>query len=673
MKKRILALVLLLCMAVSILAGCTYSYADDDMSQYVSTTKEDFLAALKGLKIVDGDFSANEATRQAKVADAVLSALANIGENKTEGSAGAGDKVFYRYFAVLSSDLADTQIDLLDYDSLAPRMLFASNMTGALQSSILGLNDATDFDAALLTALAGYTFSETNNYATEASDVTVAADDVIFVTFKRTYQDQNDKTVTETFTSMRLWNCKNTIADPYTPAPSDILFDNFIGKKTTDTIAEFKYTAEGTEYTVKDAKINSIVKAPVAAADDANYGTAVVVKCTPYEDDEATVVNVLGEKIKVGDKELTYFVYPVNYNKAKAYTDLTATEILKDLFAAGINTDAFSADELAKTTDGVTLETLINGDTAEGAAAEMKDSLAAIFDYITTPKNHADVTAGTKTEAEIKTTYEGYRDSRIAKIVAIEGVDVAAAYKKSVYNELDAKYVADIRDKVSHEFHHIVSAIEIKKNSDGSLMLPEDAVDEIYDILYENEKYNFNYGYDTNSASLNYNLANYKIYGGSFDNYLIKTFTTNGTGTVKDAKAAIRASAEEFVATAVRVYFAANCVGALISEDEFEKRYETWYDNFLYQSQIYAYLGMSYPDPGEQGMRLAFQAQDLYDTLLYVTGEKEAIDAYIAAAESDPENAVYDFDNVVYKTVTEGENTMKYLDFVNVSYSFKAE
>ena len=667
MKKRIVALVLLLCMLVSVLAGCAYSYADDDMSQYVATTKEELLEALNNLKIEDGDFTTNEETRKKKVDDAIMSAIAALGESKTAGVAGVGDKVFYRYFALLSSDLTDANLNLLDYDDLAERMLFASNMTGSAQSSIIGLNFASDLDKKLTEALANYTFGESTNFATEASDVAVDVNDVIFVTFKRTYKDQNDKEVTETFTSMRLWNSKGYAStNPDELKPNDILFHNFIGKKTTDTIAEFDYTAEGTKYTVKDAKILSIVKAPTAAYTDANYGTSVVVKCTPYTG-EQTVTNVKGDKIKVGDVELTYFVYPVSFTDAKAYETLTAEEIIKDVLGKNITADVFDEESLKKTaSSGATLETLINGDTSEGAAAEMKESLATIFGYIETPKNHADVTATTATEAEIKTRYEGYRDARINAIKTIADIDsiVRTDYEKNTYDELEAAYVADVRKKLSDEFHHVVMDIKIKTDANGALVLPEDAVDEIYDIFYENEKYTFNYGYDTNTASATYNQPNYKIYGGSFDNYLIKNFTKDGAGTAKDAKAAIRASAEEFVATAVKVHFAAACVDALISDADFEKRYESWYANWEYQSQIYAYLGMSYPDPGEQGMRLAFQTQDLYDALLYVTGEKEAIDAYIAAAEADPENAKYEFDNVKY-------NAEGYLDFVNIKYSYK--
>ena len=667
MKKRIVALVLLLCMLVSVLAGCAYSYADDDMSQYVATTKEELLEALKNLKIEDGDFTTNEETREKKVDDAIMSAIAALGESKTAGVAGVGDKVFYRYFALLSSDLTNAELNLLDYDDLAERMLFASNMTGSLQSSIIGLNFPSKFDKALKDALVDYTFGESTNFATEASDVAVDVNDVIFVTFKRTYKDQNDKEVTETFTSMRLWNSKDYAStNPDELKPNDILFHNFIGKKTTDTIAEFKYTAEGTEYTVKDAKILSIVKAPTAAYTDANYGTSVVVKCTPYTG-EQTVTNVKGDKIKVGDVELTYFVYPVSFTDAKERETLTAEEIIKDVLGKNITADVFDEESLKKTaSSGATLETLINGDTSEGAAAEMKESLATIFGYIETPKNHADVTATTATEAEIKTRYEGYRDARINAIKTIADIDsiVRTDYEKNTYDELEAAYVADVRKKLSDEFHHVVMDIKIKTDANGALVLPEDAVDEIYDIFYENEKYTFNYGYDTNQASATYNQANYKIYGGSFNNYLIKNFTKDGAGTAKDAKAAIRASAEEFVATAVKVHFAAACVDALISDADFEKRYESWYANWEYQSQIYAYLGMSYPDPGEQGMRLAFQTQDLYDALLYVTGEKEAINAFIAAAEADPENAKYEFDNVKY-------NAEGYLDFVNIKYSYK--
>ena len=669
MKKKIVALALLLCMLVGILSGCAYSYAEDDMSKYVVTTADELKAALASLEIVDGDFTTDEETRQKKVTDAIMTTLAALGESKTEGVADAGDKLTYRYFALLSSDLTDANLNLLDYDDLAARALFASNMTATAQTAILGLNFASDFEKALFEAIKAYTFAETSNYATESSDTTVALDDVIFASFKRTYKDQNNNDVTETFTSVRLWNSKNTMADPseYTPATDDILFDNFIGKKTTDTIADFEYTdADGVKYSCTSVKLNAIVKTPAAAYDDAKYGAPVTFTCTPYPDSTTqTAVSANGTSIKIGGVELTYFVYPISFADAKKIDDCTAEYLIRDVIAADITTDMFE-DNLSKTaTGGTTLETLIAGDSTSSEAA-MVDSLATIFSYIKTPANHADVTAGSKTESEIKTLYNGYLDSRIEKIATIDGVDAffVEDYKASVYDSLEATYISDIKEKLSEKFHHVVMDIEIKKNSDGSYVLPEDAVDEIYDIFYENEKYTFNYGYDSNTASATYNQPNYKIYGGSFDKYLIKNFTTDGAGTAKEARAAIRASAEEFVATAVKIHFAAEVIGALISDEDFDERYESWYANFQYQSQIYAYLGYSYPDPGKTGMRLAFQAQDVYDALLYVKGEKEAIDAYLAAYESNPETATYDFDNVVYTEI----DGVKYLDFVNIKY-----
>lgn len=670
MKKKIVALALLICMLVGVLTGCAYSYAEDDMSKYVVTTADELKAALDALVIVDGDFTTDEETRQKKVADAILTTLSALGESKTAGTADAGDKLTYRYFALLSSDLTDAELNLLDYDDLAARALFASNMTATAQTAILGLNYASDFEKALFEAVKNYTFAESTNYATESSDTVVALDDVIFASFKRTYKDQNNNDVTETFTSVRLWNSKNTMADPaeYTPTPADILFDNFIGKKTTDTIAEFTYTAEGVEYKCTEVKLNAIVKTPAAANTDANYGAPVVFKCTPYPDSTTqTAKSANGKEIKIGGVELTYFAYPISFADAKKIDECTAEYLIKEVIKGSITTDMFE-DNLSKTAEGgVTLETLINGDSASSDAA-MVDSLATIFSYITTPKNHADVTAGTKTEDEIKTLYNGYLDTRVAKIATIADVNtfVVADYKQSVYDSLEAAYVKEVRKSLAEKFHHIVMDIEIKKDANGALVLPEDAVDEIYDIFYENEKYTFNYGYDTNTASATYNQPNYKIYGGSFDKYLIANFAKEGTA--KDAKAAIRASAEEFVATSVKLHFAANVFGALISDEDFETRYESWYANFEYQSQIYAYLGYSYPDPGKTGMRVAFQAQDLYDTLLYVKGEKEAIDAYVAASKDDS-TATYDFDNVVYTTI----DGVKYLDFVNIKYKTTAK
>ena len=108
MKKRIVALVLVVVMSVLSLASCgSFNFVEEDLSAYTSFNYENFKKALKAIEIEDGDFTTNEETREAKVTKAIYEEIAKAviaatkeDDRKVEGTLGAGDVLYYTFYAV---------------------------------------------------------------------------------------------------------------------------------------------------------------------------------------------------------------------------------------------------------------------------------------------------------------------------------------------------------------------------------------------------------------------------------------------------------------------------------------------------------------------------------------------------------------------------------------------
>ena len=106
MKTRIIAMLLLVVMLVSALAGCGYSYMKEDYDKYVTFNKEKLDALLTNIEIHDGDFTADPETREKKVWDAIYETLAGKVDKEdkiTEGKAGAHDILYYCYYATVDN------------------------------------------------------------------------------------------------------------------------------------------------------------------------------------------------------------------------------------------------------------------------------------------------------------------------------------------------------------------------------------------------------------------------------------------------------------------------------------------------------------------------------------------------------------------------------------------
>ena len=681
MKKRIIAFLLLIALAVGVLASCGYSYSDDDMGNYVKTTADDIKNAFAALEIKDGDYTTDPETRAKKLADALLTAYSILGEKKTDGTANDGDAVYFYYFAVDESELSDEQKAELatNPEKLAAKTFFASNMTGNALEVLLGLNfvDEDSFEKAFLDAWANANFEflaskdaveddpktedtdETaaavvgNNYdRLTSSSNKVAEGDVIYVTYTKSWTESENGVTSqkkETYTNMRLWVGSD---DAYTTA----LFNSFKGKGV-GTVADFSLPNGDVEgyYAFTGVKINWIVKS--STNDATTLSAPVVFEHTPYPEASTTAkpVKTVGvsttDNVSLKGKKLTYYVFPAYYTDSPAEDDVTAREIIDEILADGTSTDVFSKSTLALKNGNITFETLIKGDSTATATGD-KLSIADIFYYIKYP-SYATKESSSETTTQITTRYEGYLESRLKKIEAIEGINEAVLADFKTYTEKTLKdsYDAEIKSNLADAIFHIIDNIEMKKDANGKVLLPEDAVEEMYEILYENAEATFYTGTATVDGKT---VSNYSIYG-TFKQYLIDTRTEQGATTkltFAEACEKIRDDARAFVERAVKIYYVANIYGLLITDEE--------YKELTYDDGNYSYYVGSY---GDIGFKLAYQFEDLFTELLYIDGEKAAIEAYKNELKDNPD-AEYDFeikyvdgkikfDNIKYTIITE--------------------
>ena len=660
MKKKIIALFLLVATLVGALASCGYSYSEDDMGAYVTMQKDALVKALKedGLKIEDALFTSNEETRQNQVSDAIITVLANLNKTQRKSGKADGNDVVYYYYFIVDGDPASYTTP----EALAAHTYIAYNtskntslMTGTASNVVLGLNEVEDdsFTKAFYDAWAAKDFEFiqsadavkddektpdvdeskdavvgniyeiiNSSSTTEEKKTKVTRTDIIYVTYtkKWTVKDSSGNTTEkkETYTDIRLWDT-NHLDD--TKDAADPFFKNFIDK-TVGTVADFKVTEGEVEYSYSGVRINAIHKTPKTTAADKTFGAPIVIKYNPYiEGSQTKLTAVDGSTIELkADKDLTYFIYPAYYTDTKDSAKLTAQEVIEDLFGKSVTADMFSEDALkykGKVGDvEKTLEEIIKGK-SDSTDAAWKEDLKTVYSYITDATKHADYDKtkdGKKDSAnnpeknskeEIKARYEGYVKTRMEYLTALtngktaEGKKKLAAeillaeYRQYTYDQLEDEYYTEIEHNVQHALVKFIESLEIKT-------LPEDAVDEIYEVLFENEKYYFNEQKDEDKSSATYNKEWYAIYNGDFDAYFIAKFAKGKT--MADAEAALRKNAEAFVALSVKIYFAAEAFGVKIADDEYNDLYA---DNY-----------------GEQGAKLAAQFDKLMDHLLLMSGEK---------------------------------------------------
>lgn len=349
MKKRILSMLLVVCMLVISLASCAYSYDNDDMTKYANFDLGAFKAALQTLEITDATFGTDEAKRQEQVKDAIIKALAGIvDEDKTkikEGKLGANDKVFYCYYVTADFD-GET---VVFYAAKMKEASVANSSSDALNTSLqLGLSTLKDLDKKVADALLGIEkFEDVNYVTTTGGTVTVDKDTkaapVVAISYTVTYTDAEGAEVKDMKKNYSnkivvLPTEKTGEKDKDGNATAANFLEYLLGQSIGGTItaADFKETIDGKEYNAAYTGIKIDWQITEGWDED-----GITVKDVTYEKPENPGKDYKGTKVKditgterdLDDKELTYHIYPVYYTDVIEYTDVTATLVLEELLS----------------------------------------------------------------------------------------------------------------------------------------------------------------------------------------------------------------------------------------------------------------------------------------------------------------------------------------------------
>ncbi len=202
MKKftRILSLALVIVMMVCALASCsdTVDYESDDLGEYITLSDADLRNIALSL------------TQRGKTADEYINEMLFANRKYTKNTdenadIGMGDVVdLYYYVTVDGEDYKGTLDGLLGYDSQGNRVNApGTNMAQTTPTRVyLGANTLCELLEKELGSGEPGDFKETKREI--KTEGTVAADDIIYITYTRSYKSNNTVTKTETYSYERV-------------------------------------------------------------------------------------------------------------------------------------------------------------------------------------------------------------------------------------------------------------------------------------------------------------------------------------------------------------------------------------------------------------------------------------------------------------------------------------
>lgn len=204
MKKftRILSLALVMVMAVCALASCsdTIDYEGDDLSEYIALSDAD-------LRNIALSLTERGTTADEYINDLLFANRKYTKNTDEEAVIGMGDVVdLYYYVTVDGEDYKGTLDGLLGYDSQGNRVNApGTNMAQTTPTRVyLGANTLCELLEEELgngTYTLGFFKDTKREVKTEG---TVAADDIIYITYTRSYKSNNTVTKTETYSYERV-------------------------------------------------------------------------------------------------------------------------------------------------------------------------------------------------------------------------------------------------------------------------------------------------------------------------------------------------------------------------------------------------------------------------------------------------------------------------------------
>ena len=668
MKRRIIAMLLVVVMSVLALASCGYSYAKDDMKKYAAFGAEEkakFIEALKSLIIEDGEFTDDEGTRALRVIDNINETLANHADkddHKKDDKYDSNDIIYYNYYYQWIDEKDNTnptaiprptgaskgvhQYDTTDTmkDKPASIQMGLSHYDNVVAEEIekkLAAKEELKFDYEYDTSTLAKNEDGTTkkDEAGNAVPNNVKGGDLVSVTYTYTYEGLTTP-VKHTAQFIVIEECEKN-------EDAKTLAAYLCGEKNNDKISKIEITGEdGKLVTFTDVTINYIVKA----------SDAIVVDVTTDEEKKDLKDTSGATDSIVKGTKLTYYVFPAYYVAVDNYD---ATNLINVILGENIVYDAIveilfgeeyinedtkeeKAAELAElvkafeTTDAdgktKTLEAFVKEiadaqkaiasaedelEHAEEDLSEANEDLAdAEEDLSENPTGEAEKKA-VEDAKKIVTTKEGDKTAAEEKVNTKKRERDALVAKFLALPDMSAKLIRGyqiatynyLQDLYNEEIKtKLATAIYAAINENVTVTsLPKDAVELTYKQLIENHETEFYTGTDSDSKT-----SNYKKHAGSFDNYL-KAVMGN-VDSVKLAKDAVKKEAEEMNQPIVRLYRLAEEFGVLVTDSEFKKYKKE--NKIAYDNAAGTY--------GANSVRHAYQFDKLMDYFLESTEEKAA-------------------------------------------------
>lgn len=631
MKKRILALALVIVTLVLTLTGCAYRYDKKDLSKLATVDATAFEAFLKEIEIEGHDFGAFVKGDNARD-DKVLAEIDGILAEKettdvSTGNYGIRQKITYAFYCTY----------VVEEEGKAPvtHIFNTSTMASKSTKNFLSIpvyengtaTNALESDDALTKAIFNAIKDKdvkTYKYETKTEDATeIAEGALVFATYKYTYMAGEEKKTVEV-------KCAPLTASKAEAATK--IEDLLGGKKISDIKAatDLKFTdATLGECTVESLSIDFVVSG------------GQEVKVDFEIEAEMNVKDIANVSVKIPeDAKVTYHVYPVN---AKAIPEQTAQNVVRLLY-------------LTAGSESITTETLsCFGDLG------MKE---LIEDFLSLKKTYETTKAATGEEGAkaAKEAYEAARKALPDKLVNVKsGADevIMYDYKASVYDDLEAEYDEAIRSQLTAA----IWAWAEENITVDDANLPKSAIKEAKKRIIAGHKYTYHTAkYSPSGDSKGASADDAIVYADGKDYPTLDAYLTLVAYKDKDANAEIEATAKAEVVELIRLYTLAG-----LYKGEIEKVRNsdiTVYVDRLSAQMQYMYMQFGLTPPASTGAKAiretygdtALRAALTMDNLLNYLLETQVID---------------DLGNVLPEDASDAQKNAGHVQYVKVAFTLK--
>ena len=589
MKKRIVALILTVVMSLLTLASCgSFDFVEEDLTAYASFDAAKFMEDLKKLEIEDGEFTTNEATREKILAATVYNAIVDKllaqrdeDDRKTEGKLGAGDVLYFVYYATdadgnmfFGSDMNESSItasstkgnhvvrldDYLEGEDDEFLKLVADAVNKAdldIKDYVYSMLSKTELETEAVDALKetkpDATDDEIKNAKAEAIKVKVGKK--YYISYTVTHEETNEEGVTTKVTEKVAYELVTLTTDnEFTKQILDAVTANVGGTVAPKAPITVKKTVDDKEVTYDYSEVKILWEV------DGEVNPMVTFEYTPYDTKKEVTPDSLyasGKKIDLKDKALTYHICPVYFLEAPAFEAITGADVLYYINGSSLSDTSYEAfedveglEDLLKDVKSVFATTeKDNKFYAEGT--ELAKLLKAYNDVGGTNPTTEQKADNTKAKEALTEGQNAELKKVVEKIAAltVDGKTLATLvldeYKDNTKHSLKESYDSDIVSKVRQEVLDLIYE-SVKLNG----QYPEKLLKEYVDHLYESYEYTYYTGnFDTTTS-------NVKKYA-TLNDYLVATLKVSGVDKIGEA---IEKEAKEAIDPIIKIYVVAKAI-----------------------------------------------------------------------------------------------------------------